>query len=55
MNRRPLCPVCYQVADKTVKGNIGSHYDSLRLDICPATGYPYRIAVKRPLRLRGAA
>lgn len=40
-----LCPVCLREARKTVAGNIWSHYDTLRIDVCPGSGQPFGITV----------
>jgi hypothetical protein len=40
-----MCPVCYQRARKTVRGNIGAHIDTAGIDGCPGSGLPYSLAV----------
>jgi competence CoiA-like predicted nuclease len=42
---RRLCPVCRQQVARTMGLNIQSHFDSLRLETCPGSGEPYRIAL----------
>jgi hypothetical protein len=43
--RAYLCPVCLREARKTSKGNIWSHFDALRIDVCPGGGQPFHITV----------
>lgn len=40
-----LCPVCRRAIKPTMRQNIPAHVDALRLDTCPATGEPFRIAL----------
>jgi len=40
-----LCPVCRRAIRPTMRGNIPGHVDALRLDTCPASGEPFRIAL----------
>lgn len=40
-----LCPVCLREARRTAAGNIWSHYDALRIDVCPGSGHPFRISI----------
>jgi hypothetical protein len=42
---RRLCPVCHQKVQPTRDKNIGGHLDSIRADVCPGTGNPFRITV----------
>lgn len=49
MSARFLCPVCWSEARPTIRANIASHFDSIRRDVCPGGGEPFRIALlKRP-------
>lgn len=44
-----LCPVCRRDVKPTIHANIPHHFDSIRADVCPASGEPYRITLeKRP-------
>ena len=45
--RRYVCPVCRREAKPTMRGNIPSHFDQIRQDVCPATGHPFRIMIER--------
>ncbi|XTP37132.1 hypothetical protein ACORG1_13320 [Mycobacterium sp. TJFP1] len=46
-DRRYECPVCRRELKPSVHGNIPSHFDSIREDVCPASGEPYRIMLER--------
>ncbi|WP_255374730.1 hypothetical protein [Mycobacterium sp. NAZ190054] len=39
----------------TVRENIPSHYDSIRSDVCPASGEPFRIMLERQPEFVGVA
>jgi hypothetical protein len=43
-----LCPVCLVPVEKTRKEQIASHivFTADNLDLCPATGEPFTIAIK---------
>lgn len=43
---RHACPVCRRDVRPSVHGNIASHLDSIRADICPASQEPFRIAIE---------
>ncbi|UJL29967.1 hypothetical protein HZU38_05560 [Mycolicibacterium vanbaalenii] len=45
-DRRYECPVCRRELKQSVHGNIPSHLDSIRSDVCPASGEPYRIMLE---------
>lgn len=45
--RRYECPVCRRELKPSVRGNIPAHFDSIRQDMCPADGEPFRIMVER--------
>lgn len=47
MNRY-YCPVCWGRAKRTSCGNIAGHFDSAT-GPCPASGYPFSIALMTPL------
>jgi hypothetical protein len=47
---QPVCPVCWAPAEPTAAANIAGHFDSSG-QTCPATGYPFRIVVRRSLPL----
>lgn len=40
-----LCPVCRRAVKPTTGRNIPAHLDSIREDVCPATGEPFRITL----------
>lgn len=42
-----VCPVCHRDLKPTLYQRIPSHFDTGQRDMCPATGYPYRIMVDR--------
>lgn len=44
---RYLCPVCWCDVKPTIRANIASHFDSIRNDICPAGGEPFRITIDK--------
>ncbi len=44
---RPVCPVCWAPTQPSSRGNIASHFDSAR-ELCPGSGQPYAIVVRRP-------
>ena len=45
----PVCPVCWGSSRPTPKGNIASHFDAGK-QVCPGSGQPYTIVVRRPRR-----
>jgi len=46
---RQCCPVCWQwVTPTPIRHNIEGHLDSAGLDMCPASGEPYRITIAGP-------
>ena len=47
------CPVCRRLLKPTVHQNIPSHYDSIREDVCPASGEPFRIMLERQPEFTG--
>lgn len=38
-----VCPVCWRLVEPTVKRNVGHHRDKLGVEVCPASGEPFRI------------
>lgn len=40
-----LCPVCRRAARQTRRGNVWSHYDSIRSGVCPGAGQPWHITM----------
>ena len=49
------CPVCRRVLKPTRGGNIPAHYDSHRIDTCPAEGEPFYIMLERQPDYQGVA
>lgn len=48
-----LCPVCRRGVKATIWHNIPQHLDSILEDICPASGYPFRITIARAAEFLG--
>lgn len=42
--KRHRCPVCWKDIEQTHQGNVNLHFDSLGVDVCPATSEPFTIA-----------
>ncbi|AAN12615.1 gp57 [Mycobacterium phage Che9c] len=55
MNRLPVCPVCWRSVRPTIHAKIPHHFDSIRADICPGSGEPYRITLERRPEFEGVA
>ena len=54
-HRLLLCPICWRDVRPTIRANIPRHFDSIRKDICPASGEPYRLTIERRPEFEGVA
>lgn len=43
---RPVCPVCWAPVHPTARSNIAGHFDAAS-EVCPGSGHPYSIAIRR--------
>lgn len=52
-DKRHECPCCRRELKASMRGNIPSHFDSIRQDVCPASGEPFRIMLERQPEFTG--
>lgn len=51
--KRFVCPVCRRELRPSIGDNIPAHFDSIRADVCPASGQPFRIMLERQPEFAG--
>lgn len=49
---RDLCPVCRNDVKRTIKHNIGAHFDKIS-ETCPGSGQPFYITIRKDPEYQG--